>query len=298
MKTKTRKLIIVQILILISSQLCYTQTNKTDERNVEITYIANAGFLINVGGKSILIDAIFGDEEYEFCDTPDTTQISAMIEAKEQFNNIDLIAVTHRHIDHFYAPFVSGHLINNQNGKFISCEQAIGKLAEIDTYKEIKAQLIEITPNSFTYQDTVINGIDIKVFRLEHGPYYVKNPETGEKINKHQNTQNLGFLFNINGVKIFHGGDSSPSCISDYENFRLDNENIDIAFLGRGFMWDTDCKGIEILRNYINPKHVILMHIHPDNNKRFIDIAEKLKTEFPSVTVFEKRMESKNYIIH
>ena len=294
---KTGKLIIVQILILISFQLCYTQTIKTDERNIEITYIANAGFLINVGDKSILIDAIFGDEEYGFCDIPDTAQISAMIEAKEKFNNIDLIAATHGHIDHFYAPFVSDHLTNNKKGKFISCEQAIEKLAETVNYKEIKSRLIEITPDSLTHQDTVINGINVRVLRLAHGPYYVENPETGEKINKHQNIQNLGFLFNINGVKIFHCGDSSPSCISDYENFRLDKENIDIAFLGRGFMWNTDCKGIEILRNYINPKHVILMHIHHDNNKRFIDVAEKMKTEFPSVTVFEKRMETKNYII-
>jgi L-ascorbate metabolism protein UlaG (beta-lactamase superfamily) len=51
-----------------------------------------------------------------------------------------------------------------------------------------------------------------------------------------RNVENLGFLFNINGVKIFHCGDSEPSCISDYENFRLDKENIDIAFLGRGFI--------------------------------------------------------------
>ena len=148
-----------------------------------------------------------------------------------------------------------------------------------------------------THQDTVINGINVRVLRLAHGPYYDKDSVTGEKINRHRNIQNLGFIFNINGVKIFHCGDSSPSCISDYEHFRFDREDIDIAFLGRGFMWDTDCKGIEILRNYINSKHIILMHIHPDNKKRFIDIAEKMKIEFPSVTVFEKRMETKKYII-
>jgi L-ascorbate metabolism protein UlaG (beta-lactamase superfamily) len=92
--------------------LIYTQTNKTDERNVEITYIANEGFLIHVGERSILIDAIFGDKEYGFCAIPDSAQIAAMIEAKEQFANIDLTVVTHAHIDHFYAPFVYDHLTN------------------------------------------------------------------------------------------------------------------------------------------------------------------------------------------
>lgn len=297
MKVKTRKLIIVLILILISFKLCYTHTIGAVEENIKITYIANAGFLINVGDKSILIDAIFGDEEYGFCDIPDSIQISSMIKAIKQYANIDLIAVTHEHRDHFYAPFVSEHLSNNKEGKFISCSQSIRKLAETESYEEIKTRLFEITPDNFRCQDTVINGIDIKVYRLHHGPYYIENPETGEKIDKHQHVQNLGFLFNINGVKIFHSGDSGPSCVSDYENFRLDNENIDIAFLGRGFMWDTECQGIEILKNYIKPKHVILMHIHHEHNERFINIAQKVKTEFPSVTIFEKSMETKDYMI-
>ena len=284
-------------MILFSSHLGYTQTKKTNEKNVEITYIANEGFLINVGEKSILIDAIFGDKEYGFCNIPDSAQLSAMMEAKEQFANIDLIAVTHGHIDHFYAPFVIDHLTNNKNGKFISCEQAIGELAKNDNYKEFKTQIIEITPDSLTHQDTVVNGIDVRVFRLIHGPYFIEDPETGEKINRHQNIQNLGFLFNINGVKIFHSGDSHPSCVSDYENFRLDKENIDIVFLGRGFMWSADCEGIDIIRDYINPKHIILMHIHHNQNKYFIDVSEEVKDEFPSVMVFEKQMETKNYIL-
>jgi L-ascorbate metabolism protein UlaG (beta-lactamase superfamily) len=292
MKKRNRNLIITLLVILLSIQFSYSQTNKT---NAKITYIANEGFLINVGDKSILIDAIFGDKKYGFCDIPDTAQISTMIEAKEQFSNIDLIAVTHGHIDHFYAPFVSDHLTNNKKGKFISCEQAIGKLAETDNYKDIETRLIEITPDSLTHQDTVINGIDVKVFRLKHGPYYVKNPETGERINRHRNVENLGFLFNINGVKIFHCGDSDPSCISDYENFCLDKENIDIAFLGRGFIWSSDCDGIDIIRDYINPKHIILMHIHHDQNKHFIDVAEQVKDDFPSVKIFEKQMGTKNY---
>lgn len=294
MQTKT--LIVTLLAILISIQVCHAKSNKESEKNVEVTYIANEGFLINIGDKSILIDAIFGDKEYGFCDIPDTTQITAMVKAKEEFADIDLIAVTHKHIDHFYTPFVSEHLTNNKNGKFISCEQTIKDLVKTNNEK-IKSRLIEITPDSLTHQDTVINGINIRVFRLKHGPYYTTDPETGEKINRHRNIQNIGFLFNINGVKILHCGDSNPSGISDYKHFRLDKENIDIAFLGSGFIWSSDCEGIDIIRDYIRPKHIILMHIHHDQNKHFNDVAEEVKAEFPSVTVFEKRMEAKNYIV-
>ena len=116
-------------------------------------------------------------------------------------------------------------------------------------------------------------------------------------MNKHRNVQNLGFLFHIDGIKIFHGGDSSPSWKSDFEHFRLDKENIDMAFLSRSFLWDRDPERIELLKNYLNPDHIVLMHIHHDRNERFMEVAEKMKDEFPSVKVFEERMETKIYRI-
>lgn len=286
------------ITILLSASYSFSNEKIQQKKDIKITYIANDGFLIKVNDKTILIDAIFGDKAYEFCDIPDTSILKWMKNAKQEFENVDIIAATHCHNDHFYAPFVSEHLLNNKKGKFISCRQTMEKLADTNDYEAIKPQVIEITPDSLTHQDTVINGIDVRVFRLMHGPYYIEDPETGKRINRHQNIQNLGFLFTIDGVKIFHAGDSSPSCISDYEHFRLDKEKIDIAFLGRGFMWSSDCEGIDVIRKYINPKHIILMHIHHDQNKKFIDIAEALKNEFPSVMIFEKQMESKTYVIN
>jgi len=143
----------------------------------------------------------------------------------------------------------------------------------------------------------VINGIGIKVFRLKHGPHYIVDAETGEKINRHKNTQNLGFLFDINGVKIFHSGGSNPSCISDYEHFHLEKENIDIAFLGRDFIWNLDSEVDNVVRDYLNPKHIILMSIYHKHNERFIKLADKANGNSHSVKVFANKMESKRYTI-
>ena len=55
-------------------------------------------------------------------------------------------------------------------------------------------------PDLFSCIDTTINGISVRVYRLAHGPYYTEDSLTGEKINRHQNVQNVGFLFNIDGV--------------------------------------------------------------------------------------------------
>ena len=297
MKTKINKLTLILVIILIPVQYCFSKVIPRDN-NVKITYIANEGFLIKVKDKTILIDALFGDKEYGFCDIPVTSQLELMKNAKEDFENIDLIAATHCHDDHFYASFVVDHLANNKHGKFISTEQTIDQIKEIGNYNEnIKAQLVEITPDSLTYNDTIINGIEIRVYRLIHGPYYVNDPETGKRINRHQNIQNLGFLFNINGIKIFHCGDSNSAGKLDYECFRLDKENIDISFLDREFMWSKECAGIDVIKNYIKPKHIVLMHIHHDQNKSFIDVANTLTEDFPSVKIFEKQMETKTYII-
>ena len=91
------------LVLLISFQVCYSSKGPEKVIKAEVTYIANEGFLIKSGDKTILIDAIFGDQEYGFCDIPDEVQIEAMCKAKYEYSNIDLIAATHSHIDHFYA---------------------------------------------------------------------------------------------------------------------------------------------------------------------------------------------------
>lgn len=283
------------VIMLAAIQVCYSGNNFIKEKSIEVTYVANEGFLIKVADKKILIDALFGDKEYGFCDIPKTETMNSMLKNENCFKDIDLIATTHVHVDHFYAPFVIEHLMNNQNGKFISCKQSIDNLKKQNNYEMIKNNLFEITPDPFTYVDTTINGIGVRVYRIAHGPYYTEDPKTGEKMNVHQNVQNVGFLFNIDGVKIFHSGDSNEDGIADYERFRLDKENIDVAFLGRGFIWEPNCKGIELVKKYINAKHIVLMHIQHDEYDNYNEVATQAKNEFKSIKIFKTEMETKNF---
>ena len=283
--------------MLIAIQICYSNNNENKVRNVEVAYIANEGFLIKVGDKKILIDALFGDKDYGFCDIPNEETMNSILKNEKYFKNIDLIATTHAHVDHFYAPFAIEHLINNTKGQSISCKQTIDALKKQENYEKVKNNLVEITPDYSTYIDTTINDIGVRVYRLAHGPYYTDDPVTGEKINRHQNVQNVGFLFNIDGVKIFHSGDSNEDGIAEYEHFRLDKENIDIAFLGRGFIWESNCKGIDLVKNYINAKHIVLMHIHRDEYNEYNEVATQLKNEFASIKIFKNEMETKNYVL-
>jgi L-ascorbate metabolism protein UlaG (beta-lactamase superfamily) len=284
------------IVMSIAIQICYSSSHENKVRSIEVTYIANDGFLIKVNDKKILIDALFGDKDYGFCDIPTEETMNSILKNEDYFKDIDLIATTHAHVDHFYPPFVIEHLINNTKGKFISCKQTIEILKTQENYEKFKNNLIEITPEYFTYLDTTINSIGVRVYRLTHGPYYTDDPVTGEKINRHQNVQNLGFLFNVDGIKVFHTGDSDENGIAEYEQFRLDKENIDIAFLGRGFIWNSDSKGISLVKNYINAKQIVLMHIHQDEYNEFNEIANKLKNELGRIKIFKNKMESETYV--
>ena len=39
------------------------------------------------------------------------------------------------------------------------------------------------------------------------------------------------------------------------------------------------------------------MHIHHDGNAYYKDIANQVKEEFPSVTIFESLMDTKEYLV-
>jgi L-ascorbate metabolism protein UlaG (beta-lactamase superfamily) len=192
---------------------------------------------------------------------------------------------------------VSGHLSANPAARFISCQQTVELLNEEQDFERFSDRVIEMTPDSLMYTDTLINDIGVRVYRLVHGPYLVEDPETGLSIDRHRNIQNLGFLFDVGGVKVFHCGDSSPRCLEDYKYFRLDKEEIDVAIMGRGFLASSTGFGIEILRDLIKADHIILMHIHHDQNSYFIDVAKQVEDEFQSVTIFETLMDSKTFTV-
>lgn len=291
-----RKIVVV-LVFLISFQICHPSTKENQSKEVDVTYIANEGFLLKVGEKKILIDALFGHKEYGWCDVPDKETMDSILKNEGDFKTTDLIVTTHAHADHIYPAYVIEHLSNNVHGKFIACEQTVKVLKRLDGYDKVKSQVVEITPDNLTYRDTTINCIGIRAYRIAHGPYYEDDPETGEKVNVHGNIQNIGFLFNIGGVKIFHSGDANEKVVADFEHFRLDEENIDIALLNGGFMWKSGCQGIDVMKKLIKAKHIVMMHLHPDEYIEYNEIAAQLKNELPSIQIFKNKMDTRKYII-
>ena len=256
----------------------------------KITYISNEGFLIEAPGKKVLIDGLFDHIVGDWCDSPTEQTVALMKAAAPPFDLIDLIAITHNHRDHFNDQVLFNHLLNNPRGLVICPNQVAEVLSVHPEYEKFKNRIIALTPPEYQDSTVVVSGIPIRVMRLEHSYFMEEDSVTGTMRNRHRDIENLGYLMNINGAKIFHCGDTNPLNSKEYSTFALQKDSIDIAFLERMFV-AYGKEGTDIINNYIQPDHTVFMHINPGNRDTFINYFKKVE----NITIFEQKMESLYY---
>jgi ankyrin repeat protein/L-ascorbate metabolism protein UlaG (beta-lactamase superfamily) len=255
---------------------------------IEVTYIANMGFIVSSASKTVMIDALFGtSSSYLF---PSTVVIDKINQLEKPFESVDLMLLTHTHYDHFSAPMVAEYLKKNSSVKVVCNQSALSKLNEIENNKVDASRIVELTPDLYKSIDTTVNNIDVKILRLRH---------TGDN----GRSENLGFLFDLDGVKILHVGDATGrvseqavvSGLDEFDSLDFKNMDIDIAILNRGSLWGDDAPGIEIIEKYIKPKHIILGHFslgNKDGEDEVLQTIEKLKDNLPGVTILDESMQN------
>jgi L-ascorbate metabolism protein UlaG (beta-lactamase superfamily) len=276
-----KTIVIILLNLMLAPSLIYSQNE------CKITYISNEGFLIEADGKKVLIDALFDKIDGNWCDSPSENTVESMRNSTPPFDSIDLIAITHKHIDHFSESIVVNHLLSNPKG-IVICPKQVGEiLSKNPNYEEISDRIISLTPQMYSDTNIVISNISISVLRLEHSHYMEEDSASGSKINRHRNVENLGYLININGITIFHCGDTNPLNEKEYSTFSLNNEDIDIAFLERQF-FSVGETGRKIINNHIIPENIFVMHINPSNKSFFVNHFKSVK----NIKVFEHKMES------
>lgn len=261
--------------------------NKKSE--IKVTYIANMGFMVSSASKTVLIDALF-DEGFGSYLTPSKQIVEKINQLEKPFNAVDLMLVTHDDGDHFSTSMVAEYLTKNKKAKVVCSKRGFSKLKENKDIKVDSSRIVGITPELYKSVETKLNGIEIKILRLRHS-------------GRDGRTENLGFLFDLDGIKVLHVGDASGrvwkgavvSGIEEYDAIGLENMRIDVAILNRGSLWGADAPGIEIIKKYIKPKHIILGHFslgNKDGEDEVIKTIESLKGSIPGVTIFEESMQN------
>jgi len=254
--------------ILITNGNC--QQNNS-QKELQITYIANEGFLISVGNKKILIDALFKSKNYT---SPSDSLVSKIMSNIAPCDNIDYFLVSHAHPDHFNEKMTSEYLTKNTKTKFISTSESCNKLNEIGlNNSQLICQNLEFGELK-EINEIKNEQISISVFRLKHG--------TSTEIN------NLAFIIRINDYSIMHMGDAFILQNEEYINkINWDSYKIDVLFVG---YMDVNQYVLEILSKTIKPKNLIMMHIHEEDIQ---EAKDRNKQYSANAIIFEKELESK-----
>ena len=245
--------------------------------SIDITYIANEGVLISAGGKQVLIDGLHREYQpaYAFLPPAEREKIET---AKPPFDKIDLILVSHVHLDHFHPESIGRHLHHNPKALLVSSQQVVEEIEKnYKDYQSIKARVTGATPDWKEKVAMKVAGIDFEILRLRHG--------TG----RHAAIQNLGHVIKLGGKKILHIGDADTA-VENFEKFNLDEQGIDIAFLPAWFLLGPEEQAL--VRDHIKPKQIIAVHISPDESEK---TTAQIKQAFPNAVAFTTMLEKKSY---
>ena len=235
---------------------------------LEITYIANEGVLISAGDKQVLIDGLHREYQRDYAFLP-PAQRDKIENAQPPFDQIDLILVSHRHLDHFHPESVGIHLEHNPNALLVSSQQVVEEIEKnFKNFQTIKARMTATTPSWKERRRMNVSGVELEILGLRHG--------TG----RHASIQNLGHLIKLGGKKLLHVGDADTA-VENFNDLNLDEEGIDIAFIPVWFLLYDE--GRTIVREHIKPKQIIAVHISPSEAE---GASEQIKKDFPGAVAF------------
>ncbi len=173
----------------------------------------------------------------------------------EPLEKADLIFITHAHYDHF-SPSDLDKILNNET-IIIATSDVLAKIKRDENLK------LEVSPNQ---------KYEIKGFNFETIPAYNKK---AERLNFHPKANNwVGYIFNINNMKVYHAGDTDFT----EEMKNLNEMNLDIATLPIGGTYTMDVIEAAEAANAISAKVTIPMHYRRLLGEKYQEAEQKFKT--------------------
>jgi len=245
--------------------------------SLTVTYIANEGVLISAGDKQVLIDGLHREYKPAYL-FPPPELLSALEQARDPYNKINVVLVSHLHLDHFHPESVGLHLKNNKSAQLVSSEQIVNGVKEkFAGFGEIASRVRQVTPAWKSQTPVALDGIKIKILGLRH---------SGSNFTW---IQNLGHVIEIGGKKLLHIGDADMTA-ENFSSFRLHEENIDIAFIPYWFLLSAN--GRSLVLDQFRPKQIIAVHVPPAEAET---ATREITKAIPGTIVFTKVLESRKF---
>ncbi len=242
---------------------------------LEITYIANAGFLLSSTQQKVLIDSLHRGGIPSYAGPPPRFR-QEMEAATGLFADVGLVLVSHPHADHFNAAAVARHLESNPAAQLVSSPQVVEAVRkQLHCADEMSSRLQSTYPEGNERGHHTVDGIDLQVFRLRH------------EHQRNYGVHNLGQIITLGGKKVLHIGDAEMRP----ENFAphgLPTDQIDVALVPYWYLTSEEGRGI--VREHIRARHIVAMHIEPEE---WEEIATEIRAEFPEAILFARPGDSK-----
>ncbi len=244
---------------------------------VDITFLANEGFMITTENKGVLIDGLFRKGVPGYGTVPPEWQ-EKIETAQAPFDGVDIILVSHWHADHFDPEAAVRYLSSNPKAILISSRQVVGSMARVlsgrtDLNERVRAVSIE----GDEHEDLTIAGIGLEIQPVSHGE------------GRFASIENLGHIVTIGGKRILHIGDSDAGD-EELERLRWSGKKLDIAIVPYWYL--TNERRQDLVRKHINADHIIATHVPPDELAR---VKGQINEAFPDAIVFDESMEKRRF---
>lgn len=256
---------------------------------IALTYLGQEGFIIKSGDRFILIDGYLSDYVDRHCNTDVIKWIRKYPSpvSPEELDFIDLVLCTHAHYDHADPDTIRGILKTNCKAKFII---PVPEIKTLKSYGVPKERII----GASVREKLDFGGITIEPVAAAHEEFHIKSGEYDE----------VGYLFDFGGKKIFHAGDCC-----DYDGLDEKIHGVAVAMLpinGRDeyrrkndIIGNMDVKeAIDLAKRaragLLIPMHYDLYDVNCVDESEFIKQAktsgmgEKIKTFKPAETIIIK----------
>lgn len=171
------------------------------ENSNSLIYVANAGVLLRINDKKILIDGLCSPDIAMY-KTTSPQMYQQIVQGIPPFDKISIMLITHHHNDHFDANRTSEFIKYNPGTVVISTNEVItrikNKLLNPEDYN-----LFTLNPTLHSSERINVEGMNIEAFSMRHdGKQY-------DSIN------NFAYLIK-DTFNILHVGDASATS----ENYR------------------------------------------------------------------------------
>jgi L-ascorbate metabolism protein UlaG (beta-lactamase superfamily) len=211
---------------------------------LHLMFIANAGVLVSSGDKKVLIDGLFDKPNPEYR-APAPEILEKIVKGEAPFDGVDLLLVTHNHPDHFDALLVARYLAALPGPVLLAPADAVAELRKAAAdWPRLESRVISLDLKIGEKERRDLGRVPVTAFRTLHG--------------KQESPMNVMFLFDLNGWRIFHEGDS-PGNADEYRAFGLGGAPVDLALIHFWFPLEPDCA--RFLQETLRPDHIALTHL-------------------------------------